>query len=61
MRIRLLIVMMMLCGGTLGSSAIDWGGTKSALDTMVNAKIVRWNKAIAADTLPLKFYSVANT
>jgi len=61
MRRHLLIIMMMLCGGTLSSSAIDWGGTKSALDTMVNAKIVKWNKVIAADTLPMKFYSVANS
>lgn len=53
--------MMMLCGGTLSSSAIDWGGTKSALDTLVNAKIVKWNKTIAADTLPSKFYSVAHS
>lgn len=53
--------MMMLCGGTLSSSAIDWGGTKSALDTMVNAKIVKWNKTIAADTLPSQFYSVSHS
>ena len=53
--------MMMLCGGTLSSSAIDWGGTKSPLDTMVNAKIVKWSKTIAADTLPSQFYSVAHS
>lgn len=51
----------MLCGGTVSSSAIDWGGMKSALDTMVNARIVRWSQTIAADTMAMQFYSYPNS
>lgn len=51
----------MLCGGTVSSSTIDWGGMKSALDTMVNARIVRWSQTIAADTMAMQFYSYPNS
>ena len=61
MRRHLLIVLVMLCGGTVSSSAIDWGGMKSALDTMVNARIVRWSQTIAADTMAMQFYSYPNS
>lgn len=61
MRRHLLIVLVMLCGGTISSSAIDWGGMKSALDTMVNAKIVKWSQTIAADTMAMQFYSYPNS
>lgn len=34
---------------------------KSALDTMVNARIVRWSQTIAADTMAMQFYSYPNS
>ena len=61
MRRHLLIVLVMLCGGTISSSAVDWGALKSPLDTMVNAKIVKWSQTIAADTMAMQFYSYPNS
>ena len=58
---KLLTLFALLCGGILTSQAEDWGTTKTALDTMVNAKIVRWSKSVPKDSLAKTFNGVANS
>ena len=58
---KLLTLFVLFCGGILTSQADDWGTTKTALDTMVNAKIVRWSKSVPADSLAKTFNGVANS
>lgn len=58
---KLLTFFALLCGGILTSQADDWGTTKTALDTMVNAKIVRWSKSVPKDSLAKSFNGLANS
>lgn len=61
MKRHLLVSLIMLWGGTLCSSAIDWESLRSPLDSMVNAKIVKWSQTVAADTMPMQYKCMANS
>ena len=58
---KFLLIGLSVLVGTLFSQAADWGTTKTALDTMVNAKIVKWSKSVPKDSLAMTFYGVANS
>lgn len=58
---KFLLIVLTMLGGTLCSQAADWGTTKTALDTMVNAKIVKWSQSVPKDSVALTFYGVANS
>lgn len=58
---KFLLIVLTLLGGTLCLQAEDWSAMKTALDTMVNAKIVKWSKSVPKDSLAKQFYSVANS